>query len=64
MKNKLDLNTYLTRYGQQATDTPFNAAQSRSKKFQESSYDRGNFQEPEPYQSQQVHFTGFSKSQN
>lgn len=34
MKNKLDLNSYLERYGQQvAADTDFQPSQSRSKRF-------------------------------
>ena len=36
MKNRIDLNSYLSRYGQQGADIPFQPSQSRFKKNNES----------------------------
>lgn len=68
MTNKIDLDRYLTKYGQQsAQEINFNQSKSRSRRFNDHSYEQVTYTQDlrsETFQPQQTHYTGFSKSQN
>lgn len=67
-KNKIDLNSYLTRYGQQTSgDLNFGTSRSKSKResaFEQLDYTPTHVIEQHAFQTTQTHYTGFSKSQN